>query len=84
MVFDPLAEPLWMLKHLFQGDVPPANVLRPVSRMMIEGLRYLHTQSHIIQTGIAPLNLLKNNYTNTCARSEIRQCPDGSARPVCT
>lgn len=56
MVFEPLAEPLWMLKQRFQGDVLPVNVLKPVSRMLIEGLRYLHTQCHIIHTGIAPLN----------------------------
>ena len=52
MVFEPLAEPLWMLKQRFQGDVLPVNVLKPVSRMLIEGLRYLHTQCHIIHTGI--------------------------------
>lgn len=43
MVFDPLCEPLWMLEQRFHGNILPVNVLRPISRMIIEGLRYLRT-----------------------------------------
>lgn len=52
MVFDPLYEPLWMLKERFHGNVLPPNVLRTIIRMVIMGLDYLHTQSHIIHTGL--------------------------------
>lgn len=51
MVFDPLYEPLWMLKERFCGGILPPDVLRPIIRMVMDGLRYLHTQSHIIHTG---------------------------------
>src|SRR5947209_545666 len=42
MVFDPLREPLWLLKRRFQGDVLPSDVLRLIVRMVLEGLDYLH------------------------------------------
>lgn len=51
MVFEPLGEPLWMLKNRFQGAALPPDVLRTVMRMVLSGLRYLHTQAHIIHTG---------------------------------
>lgn len=52
MVFDPLCEPLWMLKRRFRGDLLPLDVLKPVVKMVMEGLCYLHTQCHIIHTGM--------------------------------
>lgn len=52
MVFDPLCEPLWMLKRRFHGNVLPLDVLKPVAKMIIEGLCYLHSQCHIVHTGI--------------------------------
>ncbi|CAG8123842.1 unnamed protein product [Penicillium salamii] len=58
MVFDPLYEPLWMLKRRFQGIVLPPNVLRAIARMVIIGLDYLHTQSDVIDTDIKPDNIL--------------------------
>lgn len=51
MVFDALCEPLWMLKHCFEGNTIPLDVLKPVSKLILEGLRYLHTECHVIHTG---------------------------------
>lgn len=51
MVFEPLGEPLRMLKNRFQGAVLPPDVLRTIIRMVVSGLHYLHTQSCIIHTG---------------------------------
>lgn len=51
MVFDPLYEPLWMLKKRFQGGVLPPDVLKTVIQMVMMGLHYLHTQRHVIYTG---------------------------------
>lgn len=51
MVFDPLYQPLWMLKERFEGSVIPPDVLRPIIRMVVMGLHYLHTECHIIHTG---------------------------------
>lgn len=53
LVFDPLYEPLWMLKQRFQGGVLPSNVVRAVIRMVVIGLHYLHTQCHVIHTGLS-------------------------------
>lgn len=51
MVFDALCEPLWMLKRRFEGNTIPLDVLKPVSKLILEGLRYLHTECHVIHTG---------------------------------
>lgn len=51
MVFDALCEPLWMLKRRFKGNTIPLEVLKPVSKLVLEGLVYLHTECHVIHTG---------------------------------
>jgi hypothetical protein len=51
MVFDALCEPLWMLKRRFEGNTIPLDVLKPVSKLVLEGLRYLHDECHVIHTG---------------------------------
>ncbi|EHA20221.1 hypothetical protein ASPNIDRAFT_124017 [Aspergillus niger ATCC 1015] len=50
MVFDPLCEPLWMLKQRFHDDVLPLDVLKPVAKLILEGLGYLHSQCQIVHT----------------------------------
>lgn len=51
MVFKPLYQPLWILKRQFQGEVIPFDILNTITRMVLMGLDYLHTQSHIVHTG---------------------------------
>ncbi|KAE8349939.1 kinase domain protein [Aspergillus coremiiformis] len=58
MVFRPLCEPLWMLQRRFQGNVLPLDVVKPVTKMILEGLRYLHVQCHIIHTDLKSDNIL--------------------------
>ncbi|PIG81996.1 protein kinase domain protein [Aspergillus arachidicola] len=58
MVFDALCEPLWMLKRRFEGNTIPLDVLKPVSKFILEGLRYLHTECHIIHTDLKSDNIL--------------------------
>ncbi|EAW14979.1 protein kinase domain protein [Aspergillus clavatus NRRL 1] len=58
MVFDPLCEPLWMFKQRFHGNVLPLDVMKPVARMILEGLCYLHSQCHIIHTDLKSDNIL--------------------------
>lgn len=60
MVFDALCEPLWMLKHRFEGNTIPLDVLKPVSKLILEGLRYLHTECHVIHTGNKSFNLTQS------------------------
>ncbi|KOC12416.1 Protein kinase domain containing protein [Aspergillus flavus AF70] len=58
MVFDALCEPLWMLKRRFEGNIIPLGVLKPVSKLILEGLRYLHTECHVIHTDLKSDNIL--------------------------
>ncbi|MCJ1256897.1 hypothetical protein MMC24_004722 [Lignoscripta atroalba] len=51
LVFNTLREPLWVFKQRFQKDVIPSDVLKVISRMVLEGLEYLHSECHIIHTG---------------------------------
>ncbi|KAJ5736869.1 uncharacterized protein N7483_001994 [Penicillium malachiteum] len=56
MVFDVLCEPLWMLKRRFQGNIIPLDGLKPVSKLILKGLRYLHNECHVVHTGIKHSN----------------------------
>ncbi|KAL5339543.1 kinase-like domain-containing protein [Aspergillus crustosus] len=58
LVFDALCEPLWMLKRRFEGNTIPLDVLKPVSKLILEGLQYLHTECHIIHTDFKSDNIL--------------------------
>lgn len=51
MVFDVYCEPLWMLKRRFDGNTIPLGVLRPVTELILHGLKYLHNECHVIHTG---------------------------------
>ena len=70
MVFDALCEPLWMLKRRFEGNIIPLDVLKPVSKLILEGLRYLHAECHVIHTGSQPL--LGSVIANGQTRSQVR------------
>ncbi|GES62191.1 protein kinase domain protein [Aspergillus terreus] len=58
LVFDALCKPLWMLKRRFEGNTIPLGVLKPVSKLILEGLRYLHTEGHVIHTDLKSDNIL--------------------------
>ncbi|KAL4804385.1 kinase-like domain-containing protein [Aspergillus unguis] len=58
MVFDALCEPLWMLKRLFEGNTIPLDVLKPAAQLILEGLRYLHAECHVIHTDLKSDNIL--------------------------
>ncbi|PYH34417.1 putative protein kinase [Aspergillus neoniger CBS 115656] len=58
MVFDPLCEPLWMLRRRFQGDVLPLDVLKPVAKLILEGLGYLHSECQVVHTDLKSDNVL--------------------------
>ncbi|KAL4894096.1 hypothetical protein BDV59DRAFT_192817 [Aspergillus ambiguus] len=45
MVFDALCEPLWMRRHRFEGDTLLLVVLKPVTKILLDGLRYLYTDA---------------------------------------
>ncbi|BCR96911.1 uncharacterized protein AKAW2_30230A [Aspergillus luchuensis] len=58
MVFNPLCEPLWMFRRRFQGDVLPLDVLRPVAKLILEGLGYLHSECQVVHTDLKSDNVL--------------------------
>ncbi|PYH88725.1 kinase-like protein [Aspergillus ellipticus CBS 707.79] len=49
---------LWMLKDRFHGNVLPLDVPRPITMTILEGLRYLHTQCHVIHTDLKSDNIM--------------------------
>lgn len=51
-VFEALREPLWLYRRRFVGNVIPPNVLKILLQMILEGLDYLHSECHVIHTGI--------------------------------
>lgn len=52
LVFEPLREPLWLLgKHLGSVGVP-TNVLKIFLKILLQGLDFLHSECHIIHTGM--------------------------------
>jgi len=51
LVFEPLREPLWLLKKRFEGNVIPSGILKIMVKMLLHGLDYLHQECHIVHTG---------------------------------
>ncbi|KAL4899487.1 hypothetical protein BDW74DRAFT_171527 [Aspergillus multicolor] len=58
IIFDVLCEPLWMLKRLCKGNIIPLDVLKEVTKLILEGLRYLHDECHVIHTDLKSDNIL--------------------------
>ncbi|RAH57952.1 kinase-like protein [Aspergillus piperis CBS 112811] len=50
--------PLWMLRRRFQGDVLPLDALRPVAKLILEGLGYLHSGCQVVHTDLESDNVL--------------------------
>ena len=55
LVFEPLREPLWIYKRRFKDGVIPSALLKVLLQMILQGLDYLHSECHIIHTGLSPL-----------------------------
>ena len=51
LVFEPLREPLWLVKDRFEENVIPSEILKIMAQMLLQGLDYLHTECHVIHTG---------------------------------
>jgi serine/threonine-protein kinase SRPK3 len=51
LVFEPLREPLWLLKNRFKGNSIPSELLKIMVQMMLQGLDYLHQVCHTVHTG---------------------------------
>lgn len=51
-VFEPLREPLWLLRTRFEGDTIPSSLLQVMLQMMLQGLDYLHSECQIVHTGM--------------------------------
>ena len=70
-----------MLKRRFEGNIIPLDVLKPVPEVILEGIRYLHNECHIIHTGIYILGL-RIVVADALTRSQIRQHPNGAGKSV--
>lgn len=64
LVFEPLREPLWLFrKRIAQQEKTTFEILplfKTYIRILLEGLDYMHTQAHVIHTGLS---------TRCCCRS---------------
>ncbi|TQW00462.1 protein kinase [Cordyceps javanica] len=54
LVLEPLREPLWLYCRRFVGGVIPADILKILLQMILQGLDYLHSECQIIHTGMNP------------------------------
>lgn len=55
LVSEPLREPLWLLgRHLGVVELPP-NVLRAFLKLLLKGSDFLHSEYHVIHTGVSSL-----------------------------
>lgn len=53
IVFEPMREPLWMFQERIPDCKLPVPLLKPYIRLMLHALDYLHTQCHIVHTGLS-------------------------------
>jgi serine/threonine-protein kinase SRPK3 len=53
LVFEPLREPPWIYRKRFIGDVIPSDLLKILLQMVLHGLDYLHSECHVIHTGLS-------------------------------
>lgn len=51
LVFEPLREPLWLVKERFEGNSIPSEILKIMLLMILHGLDYLHNVCHTVHTG---------------------------------
>lgn len=54
LAFEPLREPLWIYRQRYVGDTIPSNIAKKMFRMILLGLDYLHSECHVIHTGLLP------------------------------
>lgn len=55
LVFQPLREPLWLLKTRFEGNTIPVDLLKIMVQMMLHSLDYLHQRCRIIHIQVGAL-----------------------------
>ncbi|KAE8354952.1 kinase domain protein [Aspergillus coremiiformis] len=73
LVFEPLREPLWLFgRHLGHHGVPSA-VLKPVLKLLLQGLDFLHSECHIIHTDLKSDNFLVGFEDPAVLESYVRQ-----------
>ncbi|KAL5339395.1 kinase-like domain-containing protein [Aspergillus crustosus] len=64
-----------MLKRCFKGNTILLDVLQQVTKLILEGLRYLHTECHVIHTDLKSDNILLSLRTpsilNSVAQDEM-------------
>lgn len=78
LVFEALREPLWIYRHRFIGDVIPSDVLKILLQMILHGLDYLHSECHVVHTGLSLIPTNHRDVRLTLCRSEAGQHNDQS------
>lgn len=69
LVFEPLREPLWLLRrritHQDYTTYESLPFIKTHIRILLQGLDYMHSQGHVVHTGML-LSYLPNPRINLC------------------
>ncbi|KAK4553690.1 hypothetical protein LTR86_009188 [Recurvomyces mirabilis] len=58
MVFEPLREPLGLIKYKFTTEMISVPLLKVVARQVLQALDYLHNECHIIHCDLSESNII--------------------------
>lgn len=58
LVLEPLQEPLWIYQRRFVDGVIPSDIIKLMIQMILHGLDYIHSECHIIHTGLSLIFIL--------------------------
>jgi serine/threonine-protein kinase SRPK3 len=52
LIFEPLREPLWLVKTRFRDGTIPVNILKILLQEILQGLDFLHSDCKIVHAGM--------------------------------
>lgn len=52
LVYEPLREPLWMLRMRLEGDRLPLLLIKNYTYLLLAALDYLHSECRVVHTGM--------------------------------
>ncbi|KAL8861012.1 MAG: hypothetical protein Q9178_002525 [Gyalolechia marmorata] len=58
LVYEPLREPLWIFQRRWEDGKLPPSIVKVYTRLLLQGLNYLHSECHVIHTDLKPDNIM--------------------------
>jgi serine/threonine-protein kinase SRPK3 len=62
LVYEPMREPIWMLQRRFDDGQYSSDLLKLTLQYLLSGLDYLHSECHIIHTGVSVSVIILHNH----------------------